>query len=257
MPHAKINFIVQVNGAEYFHKQVYTSPVTPKTLFDRVISEYLSDFDALPDECTFDYSKDPFVVKINKEYTGSLEEFVSVNESVTKKRKRVIEDSDSESEPEINSESEDTDEHDELDTEVVELYDYDGNLVNIFRPNSEYLQEEPPTKRIKTQSNLPEYHTVDLLYNHTQKDAVLRALQHLDRPVTRNEIYDYFVNNNYLQVYEGDQKPTPLSLNHFVVQKKSVLEYRGRISRALRGLIDQDQSVIVTKNGSHNVYILV
>lgn len=93
---------------------------------------------------------------------------------------------------------------------------------------------------------------------NNQKVVVCRAMLRMNRPVTCMEIYEYFVNNNYLQVYTDDEpKPTPLSLNHIIFQHKGPPEYRARISRALWSLEKDDNMVTITRDErNRNVYTL-
>lgn len=243
MPHTKLIFAVQVNGEDYVKKQVYTAPSVPEALFNRVVNEYLmDDFGVLPDECTIDRSYQPFVVNINKEYTGPLDEFLALEETVViKKRKRVIYDTDSEDDVSttgstsaaiVISDSEDSD-----DDSVIEL--------------SSDEDPEPPVKRRKVDN--PGVST----YKYTHKYAVCRAMEFYNRPVTCMEIYKYFVNHDLLQIYEKDQKPTSYVPERFVTQRSTPSHYRARMACSLWEL-NKDGIVAISKiGGRRNVYSLI
>lgn len=261
MPHTKLIFVVKVNGDDYIKNQVYTAPSVPEALFNRVVNEYLmDDFGVLPDECTIDKSQVPYVVHINSHYTGPLDEFMSASEPVVvKKRKRVIEDSDSEdddvvstksytSEAIIISDSEDSDDVSE---------DSDDDSIIEVSSDEEEPEPEPQLKRRKVDN--PDVSTtsspsVPSTYN--QAHVVYKALVKLNRPVTRMDIYKYFVDNNLLHIYEKDQPPASFSSEHFVTQRATTSLYCGRISRSLWTL-NNDGVVTISKVDGKNVYSLI
>jgi len=271
MPHTKLIFAVQVNGEDYVKKQVYTAPSVPEALFNRVVNEYLmDDFGVLPDECTIDRSYQPFVVNINKEYTGPLDEFLALEETVViKKRKRVIYDSDSEDDVSttgststaiVISDSEDSDDDSEDsdddsedsddDSEDSEDSDDDSDDDSVIELSSDE-EPEPPVKRRKVD------HPGGSTYKYTHKYAVCRAMEFYNRPVTCMEIYKYFVNHDLLQIYEKDQKPTSYVPERFVTQRSTPSHYRARMACSLWEL-NKDGIVAISKiDGRRNVYSLI
>jgi len=93
--------------------------------------------------------------------------------------------------------------------------------------------------------------------DHTQQIAVARALFNLNfvnvkDTSTGNDVIDYLVSSDYIQMYpEGQPKPLPISLNHFVVESCSEELLHVRIRSALVYASRQYSDVIVKDNASN------
>lgn len=229
---AKITFYVMVGEEQYLVNTTFTAPAQPSRLFERVLKTYVTyGFGVNMEDCVVSWdSPTKVAVLIKRNYRGPiLSGFTKLSEQ------------DYFVDPE-GWETVSTSEYSETNMSCSVS---GSKKRKATEEDTQYSKAvDVPSKRIRLSGDVV-----------TQGHAIVNAMRALGNgPMTCQDIFDYLVKKNLLQIYNVDEaKPEAFSQRHFVTESSTNTAYKSRIACWL----NRNHNVSQVRVGSRNVYTLL